>query len=304
MGGVHIVYDLMHVYYKYLFMMKGGRMKALSSQLADGQVVPVSMIYYPLMDIEKNRIAMTRRFGCDVYMSFCLDSPPTERRELEGGEKYKANRVSKLTEEDRWYLSEIYRLLRLAGYAVYQQAGIEADDIVRTVVNETKSSVQATLVMTNDSDLAVNVDTGVHVMRYKAKHGYLEIGMGNYEQVLSDEFKCRIPYNAIMLFKSLCGDKADEISGVKGFGPKRFDGAISRLEQLGYDFKLLGLQSGVANAFEYLGLSSEEKEQALNSLTFVAPRTGLDFGPIWFGHSTEETRREAYLNTYGFKSLV
>lgn len=306
---VHVIYDFMHVYYKYLFMLKGRKIRALTAQMADGSTVPVSLIYYPLADIEKSRRTIEARFGgqAEVEMSFCFDSPPTERKALAADGSYKANRVSRLTEEDLHNIAVIKQLLEMAGYSTYQTPGLEADDLVASLNGLMEQAFDATFIMTNDSDLTVNVSEKTHVMRYKARRGYVEIGRGNYETELSAEFGCNIPYNSILLFKTLCGDKSDNVPGIKGFGPKKFDQLIERMRQtylgdfMGRMFQFSTIRT-VIHEFTGEFWTPEGAQQAEESNMLVMPNiVTMMYRP---GRSTPKSRKAAYEDTYGFKSLV
>lgn len=308
MANVHIIYDFMHVYYKYMFMLRGGRLRELTAKMPDGSIVPVSNIYYPLNDIENMRKSIEARFGgqAHVQMSFCFDSPPTERQKVDVGHVYKAKRVHRLSEDDLANIAIIKQLLGIAGYGIHQMEGYEADDLVRTIVLMTENNFDATFVMTNDSDLAINVSQKTHVMRYRVKRKYVELARGNYEAELSDEFGCRIPYNTILMFKSLCGDKSDNVPGINGFGPKKFDKLISWIESnYNTSFHIFGSPQEVHRLINEgnTGLWDEAgKQQALQSLTLVAPKPAPITPAI--GFSTQSSRKAAYLDTYGFASLV
>lgn len=300
---VHVVYDFMHLYYKYKFMRESGRLKDLTATTVDGPV-DVTNVYYPLMDLENWRKGVEQRFGNDaeVCMSICFDSPPTERKKLDTTNDYKANRVSKITDGDSVSLYMLRVLLEKAGYNVYLIPGEEADDLVASLVAQYTPQFEATYVMTNDSDLLAQVQPKVHVCRYKARQGYTEVGCGNYEAYCSREFGVCIPYNAIMLYKALVGDKSDNIAGVKGFGPKAYESLVERAEGM-WDFSKFSQAASIAEFIDYAALKGDGKQQALHSLELVMPRTDLQvaLGP---GISTLESRKAAYMDTYGFKSLV
>lgn len=326
---VHMVVDFMHIYYKYKFMAEQGRLRHLSCQTPNGEE-DVTNIYYVIKDIEGLKKALETRFALDnvpVGVTICMDNKPTVRLDSgsEQAKEYKAKRKHSLTDEDHRNIEIILELLRRAGYCVLSAPGYEADDLVAFVIGATTesewlsggtNSYPATLVYTNDSDLIANVDSTVHVCVRRPRAGYVEVTKENFAFNTETMLKHRIPYNCVMLYKSLVGDTSDNISGVKGFGPARFDGFLEQCQAImkyGYRLEALGSPAATeafikAAANEQI-LSGDAASQALESFELVRPHGTLEllhmFAEVQFaGTSTEQSRKAAYMDTYGFKSLV
>ena len=167
---IHVIVDFMHIYYKYFFQLREGRMKRLTAPIEwKGTVIEkdISLVYYPLRDIEgiRNKLEVA---GNEVTMSICFDSPSHRKDEgVEGGEAYKATRKSSLSEVDFENIELIKKMLKEAGHNTYKMDGYEADDIVNKLVREFKDSFDITGIYTNDKDLLINVCDNVTVMRFK-----------------------------------------------------------------------------------------------------------------------------------------
>ena len=305
--SVHIIWDLMHLYYKYKFSYESGKLKKLTG-IIDGTVVDVTMPYMVLKDIEEWRKKVQEKFGSDseVYVSICMDTKPTERKKNDTAGVYKKNRGSRITDTDLENIAMIEDMLRTAGYGVYKVDGYEADDLVATITSHVEAD--ATYIFTNDADLLYNVRPGVCVMLRKYAGGYSGFTVENFNTAVSEKYKCNVPYNAILLYKSLCGDPSDGISGVFGFGPKAFDKAVVTLTEIGVDFSELTSYEKVMDCIRMLGLQDEKLAQAERSLALVMPDTDVPIVDSWDGFelktSTPETRAEAYNSKYSFVSLV
>lgn len=326
---VHMIVDFMHIYYKYKFMAEQGRLRHLSCQTLNGEE-DVTNIYYVIKDIENLKKGLETRFVLDnvpVGVTICMDNKPTVRLEAEGeqAKEYKAKRKHSLTDEDHRSIEIILELLRRAGYSVLSVPGYEADDLVAFVVGATTESewrsggikcYPATLIYTNDSDLMTNVDDTVHVCVRRPRTGYVEVTKANFESSTEVMMKHRIPYNCVMLYKSLVGDTSDNIPGVKGFGPARFDSFIEQCEALkkyGYSLESLGAplatEAFIKAAANEGILSADAAGQALESFELVRPHGALELlhmfeASAFAGTSSEQSRKAAYMGTYGFKSLV
>lgn len=214
----------MHIYYKYFFQLKAGRLTRLSTDI-DGVEKDTTLMYYPLRDIEGIRKQL-ENIGHDVTMSICFDSK--SKRNDESAE-YKAKRASNLIDDDYANVDNIRELLTEVGYNTYKVEGYEADDLVNYLVKQYKDNFDYTVIYTNDKDILVNICDNVGVMRFKTGHGYQQIGRNNYEEVLEKEFKVFIPYNTLGLFLASAGDSADNIKGINKFGPKAFGKLITKV---------------------------------------------------------------------------
>ena len=298
---IHVIIDFMHIYYKYFFQLSEGKLKHLSAPVDwNGTVIEkdVSLIYYPLKDIEGIRKSL-ETLGHDVTMSICFDSKSHRQDDgVAGGTEYKANRTKSLNENDFKNIEFINKKLIEAGHNTYKFDGYEADDIASYLVRNYAGSFDYNVIYTNDKDLLVNINEKVGVMRFKQYKGYTQVDMNNYEQYLEPEFKTFIPYNALGLYLSSVGDKADGISGIKGFGPKAFGKLITKVAAKNeIDWKACGdynkLAEVVVMCEEFL--EPTQYEQLQTSFALVANLEIIDDVTFPSSRSTQDLREKAYM---------
>lgn len=314
--NIHALIDYSFLYYKYKFQLDSGKITRLTHKmLVNNEMVDkdISQIYYSIKEIEKFRKDIENA-GHSCIVSVCFDMPSSRKivdetattGESTAANQYKSNRVKKLNEEDFENIQLVEKILSDAGYNTYRFAGYEADDIIAHMVKMYKDSFDYTVIYTPDADLLVNIQDKVMAQRYKVMKGYQTVNMSNFEEYLSAEFKCYIPFNSLMLFKATCGDKSDMIDGIKGFGPKAFDKLVCYLSEQGVNwyqcstyestFKLLEMCQGY--------LTDEQMKQAIESLSLVRPlifEDGLVQHPVKI--STPKLREDSYMRL-NMKSLT
>lgn len=136
-----------------------------------------------------------------------------ERKELNSN--YKSNRIdySNVNDEDNPFsqISMIYDALEHLEIKHVETTEFEADDLIASYAMNFNSG--DVIISSHDSDFFQIVSDKISVMRYRGKNTiscdthYIEERFG----VTPDKF---------LDFKALVGDKADNIKGVKGIGPK------------------------------------------------------------------------------------
>lgn len=326
---VHVIVDFMFLYYKYNVMLKYGRLKNLSvtvdKRVWNGDDIDklkqqdmqdyggteeeikkdISCIYYTIKEIEQFRRKHENN-GNEVTVSVCFDAPSPERKQENSD--YKSNRnPNRLGEQDFNDIAEIKEMLALAGYNVYWREGTEADDLIYSLCEQYKSDTyfDYTVIYTPDADIVINIDDRVAVNRYKSKKGYTTVTKDNYKSYLIGELGAAVEYNSIMLYKSICGDKSDNIAGIKGFGPAKFMKLREQLIKHGIiDWSTMKHREEVENALNILKnngqLTDGQYEEAISSLELVVPKKIELEAPVNKG--TKEKRVEAY-SRYDMKSL-
>lgn len=297
---LHIIIDFMHIYYKYFFQMRENRLKRLSATMeVNGEVVEkdTSLIYYSLRDIEGIRKSL-ESLGHEVTMSVCIDSKSARKDSgVAGAEEYKANRVSRLTDEDFINLHIIADLLKKAGHNVYKVEGYEADDLINYLVHNFKNDFDYSVIYTNDKDILINICDKVGVMRFKQKVGYKQVDVNNYAVYLESEFGTFIPYNALGLFLSSVGDTADGIKGITKFGKVAFSKLINKVASKNkIEWSLCGDYSELAKVVDMCKefLTDTQFDELKNSFALVSNmkiEKSLEFPS---NRSTIEKRTEAY----------
>ena len=306
--NVHIIVDYMFLYYKYKALIDYGKLKRLTTNIdvscntagIDNSEFDVSMIFYTLKEIEGFR-RIAEENGHNVTLSVCFDSPSPERKEDDNN--YKSNRKpNRLGECDFNYISIVKELLIKAGHNIYCKEFIEADDLIYTTVNTYKDNYDFTVIYTPDTDILLNINDNVGVQRYKAKKGYTAVSKHNYNKYCINEFNSDIKYNSILLYKCTCGDKSDNVIGIRGFGPAKFNSLVASLNGK-VNWEELGNADNVRALIENCNFFTDsQRVEAIQSLKLVSPRLieGLQF-PI--NKSTKELRTKAYME-FGMKSLV
>jgi DNA polymerase-1 len=164
-----------------------------------------------------------------TYLAVAFDLPaPSFRHQLDAN--YKATR--KETPEDfRPDLINLQNLLQAMNIPVITSVGYEADDVLGTLAKEASEAGYTVKILTGDRDLfqLVNEEKKISVLyldinaiKNSSGQGYTEFDSKAVEEKLGVK-----PHQEVD-FKALCGDKSDNISGVRGIGEKT---AIDLLKQ-------------------------------------------------------------------------
>ena len=306
---IHVIVDFMHIYYKYFFQLRGGKIKRLSAPINwQGTVIEkdTTLIYYPLRDIEGIRKNL-ETLGHDVTMSICFDMKSKRKDEgVAGGEEYKSGRQHNLTEDDFKNIVFIEKLLVEAGHNTYRLEGYEADDIANYLVRKYKDNFDYTVIYTNDKDLLINIDSKVGVMRFKQYKGYTQVDINNYESYLEAEFGVFIPYNSLGLFLSTAGDSADKIKGINKFGKVAFKKLITKVSaKNNIDWAHCGDYDKLAEIIPLCKefLDDRQYEELKTSFALVANLEVIEDIAEPSRKSTQELREQAYI-PYKMISLI
>lgn len=125
-------------------------------------------------------------------------------------QEYKAHRPP-MPDELRSQIQPIHDIIRAMGLPLLIIDGVEADDVIGTLSVQASNSGMTTLISTGDKDLAQLVNENVTLMNTMTN------------EVLDGEGVIRkfgVGPELIVDFLALTGDKADNIPGVPGVGPK------------------------------------------------------------------------------------
>jgi DNA polymerase-1 len=148
------------------------------------------------------------------YIVACYDlKGPTYRHEIY--KEYKAGRQK--TDDD--LISQINRsqdVFKALDIPIYSKEGFEADDIIGTIVEQTKKSGLEVIIASGDMD-TMQLISGEDVKVYTLKKGIKDTIMYN-EQAVIDRFG--FGPELIQDYKGLRGDPSDNIPGIKGIGEK------------------------------------------------------------------------------------
>lgn len=169
--------------------------------LYNSQKIPTSTIHSFLNTL----LSIKDKFKPDRLVVVFDSKGKTERHNLM--EDYKANRQATppdlITQVE--YLKQIIPLI---GFELYAKDGIEADDLIYTLV---KNNSTETYIVTKDKDIAQLVSNNVKILDY-----------ANDDLLDRDKifYKYSVYPEQIVDFLALCGDSSDNIPGVKGIGEK------------------------------------------------------------------------------------
>src|SRR3972149_5827099 len=146
-----------------------------------------------------------------VLVVFDPEEKPTRALRYD---RYKANRrdFSGCPERENPFsqLVHVKNALDSLGIRYAEEAGCEADDMIASYAVNSDCEV---VIVSSDTDFFQLVNESILVLRY-----------GGEKQVLFDEDLIMTKYGVhpdkFLEFKALVGDKADNIAGLKGIGPK------------------------------------------------------------------------------------
>lgn len=209
---------------------------------------------------------------------------------------YKANR-SAMPDDLVKQTAPIHELVGMLGWPVLSVKGIEADDVIGTLVTIASREGFDTIVSTGDKDMSQLVEDHVTLVNT----------MNN--EVMDTEGVIRkfgVSPNRIIDYLSLIGDVSDNIPGVSKVGPKT---AVKWLTQYG------SLDGVIENAANIKGIVGDNLRQSLDWLPqarkLITIRTDCDLGDQF--KSIDETfikrpediagLKKAY-ERYGFKSWL
>lgn len=192
------------------------------------------------------------------FTAVCLEGGNSERKKYFAGQQGTASKDGYKGTRDNnkgsFYegVNLAVNLMHNGQVSLYRMEGLEADDCIASLVQKIKLVDQITPIdiITNDSDLLPLVDDQVSVyMRGNRQHAepncpehrlYYQVTPETWEEYLSYTSAYRnylIPYNSMLLFKLIRGDKADNITGaVKGFGGVKYSNLMQQMINDGVDF--------------------------------------------------------------------
>lgn len=211
-------------------------------------------------------------------------------------QEYKANR-SAMPDDLARQTGPIHELVKMLGWPILSIEGVEADDVIGTLVSIGEREGFDTVVSTGDKDMSQLVKSGVTLVNT----------MNN--EIMDEEGVIRkfgIPPNRIVDYLSLVGDTSDNIPGVNKVGPKT---AVKWLTQYG------SLDAIIENAANIKGTVGDNLRESLGWLPqarqLITIRTDCDLSDQF--KSIEKTLvrspedvsglRKAY-ERYGFKNWL
>ncbi|WP_416233491.1 DNA polymerase I [Anabaena sp. UHCC 0451] len=166
---------------------------------------------------------------------------PTFRHEAD--DTYKAGRVE--TPEDFIPdLENLNQLLRGLNLPIFTAPGYEADDVLGTLAQQASAAGYRVKILSGDRDLFQLIDErkGITVLNFSPEA--LKRSANSITEFYPEQVKERLGVlpTQIVDFKALCGDKSDNIPGVRGIGEKTavqllntynsLDGIYAKLDEI------------------------------------------------------------------------
>lgn len=153
-----------------------------------------------------------------VAVAFDLGSP-TFRHQAD--DTYKAGRVE--TPEDFIPdLENLYELLQSLNLPILTAPGYEADDVLGTLAQKAAASGYRVKILSGDRDLFQLIDADKEITVLNFTPEALKRSTNSIAEFKAEEVKEKLGVfpTQVVDFKALCGDKSDNIPGVKGIGEK------------------------------------------------------------------------------------
>ncbi len=144
---------------------------------------------------------------------------PTFRHQAD--DTYKADRPG--TPEDFIPdLENLHELLTGLNLPILTAAGFEADDVLGTLAQKASKAGYQVKILTGDRDLFQLVDKDKQISVLYLNKESLQRSSKGLKEFHSEEVKEKLGVlpTQVVDFKALCGDKSDNIPGVKGIGEK------------------------------------------------------------------------------------
>lgn len=244
----YVLVDFMHLAHKYVVAEPLSATLKINGEL---QVIDTTFQNYTIKDV----FSLSGRglFHTGVF--------------LEGGSEYRKKHFGKEGSKDgkgykggRDKGSNVFfdgidmaiNLMAQGKVSMYRFSGYEADDMIYNMVLRIKEEDTTTPIdiITNDSDLLPLVDDQVSVY-IRGTRGYSDPGCPSrrlYYQVTPKTWEdylsytsahknFLIPYNSMLLFKLIRGDKADDVAGAcKGYGGKKYSELMNKMIEDKVDF--------------------------------------------------------------------
>jgi DNA polymerase I len=172
--------------------------------LATSRGVPTGAVY--------GVVNMLRKLIDDyqpTHIGVVFDAPgKTFRDEL--FEAYKAHRPP-MPDDLRVQIQPLKELVRALGLPLIEQPGVEADDVIGTLVQAARAAGVRTVISTGDKDMAQLVDESVTLLNTMSN---------TLLDVAGVQAKFGVGPECIIDYLALVGDSSDNIPGVPKVGPK------------------------------------------------------------------------------------
>ncbi len=195
---------------------------------------------------------------------------PTFRHETD--DTYKADR--KETPEDFIPdLENLHELLNGLNLPIYTAPGYEADDVLGTLAQRVTAAGYRVKILTGDRDLFQLIDADKEITVLNFSPDALKRSTNSITEFEAEQVKQKLGVlpSQIVDFKALCGDKSDNIPGVRGIGEKTAVQLLNTYGSLDNIYVALDEISGANQKKLATGKEDAYKSQYLATIVLDVP---------------------------------
>ncbi|MEA5567073.1 DNA polymerase I [Anabaena sp. UHCC 0399] len=195
---------------------------------------------------------------------------PTFRHEAD--DTYKAGRAE--TPED--FISDLknlHELLQGFNLPIYTAPGYEADDVLGTLAQKATAAGYKVKILTGDRDLFQLIDPTKEITVLNFSPDALKRSTNTITEFSTEQVKEKLGIlpTQVVDFKALCGDKSDNIPGVKGIGEKTAVQLLNSYESLDQIYAALDKIKEATQKKLLEGKENAEKSRYLAKIVVDVP---------------------------------
>ena len=195
---------------------------------------------------------------------------PTFRHEAD--DTYKAGRAE--TPEDFIPdLENLYELLQCLNLPIITAPGYEADDVLGTLAEKAATSGYQVKILSGDRDLFQLIDADKEITILNFTPEALKRSTNSIAEFRAEEVKEKLGIlpTQVVDFKALCGDKSDNIPGVRGIGEKTAVQLLNTYNSLDHIYGALDKIKGAVQKKLITGKEDAEKSRYLAKIVCDVP---------------------------------
>ncbi|MBG1264298.1 DNA polymerase I [Nostoc commune] len=190
----------------------------------------------------------------------------------EADETYKADR--KETPEDFIPdLANLHELLNGFNLPIFTAPGYEADDVLGTLAQRVTAAGYRVKILTGDRDLFQLIDSDKEITVLNFSPDALKRSTNSITEFEAEQVKEKMGVlpSQIVDFKALCGDKSDNIPGVKGIGEKTAVQLLNTYSSLDHIYAALDEIKGATQKKLASGKEDADKSRYLATIVLDVP---------------------------------
>ncbi|MBN3872004.1 MAG: DNA polymerase I [Nostoc sp. JL33] len=190
----------------------------------------------------------------------------------EADETYKADRPE--TPEDFIPdLANLHELLNGFNLPFFTAPGFEADDVLGTLAQRVTAAGYRVKILTGDRDLFQLIDSDKEITVLNFSPDALKRSTNSITEFEAEQVKEKMGVlpSQIVDFKALCGDKSDNIPGVKGIGEKTAVQLLNTYGSLDHIYAALGEIKGATQKKLASGKEDADRSRYLATIVLDVP---------------------------------